>query len=293
MKFEGVFTALVTPFVSGEVDFTSLKSLIKWQLENGVQGFVVNGTTAESPTLTNDEAQQIFNFVKSEVANQVPLIMGTGTNSTRVTIDRTKEASQLGADAALVVVPYYNKPTQRGLFEHFRTVSEFTELPIILYNVPGRTITQLDVDTIKSLSTKPNIMGIKDATGDIEFGKQTLDVCGPGFIVTSGDDGTCMELAGVGGHGVISVCSHVIPQQTREAMDLARSGEMDKSREIFGKFDNLLKHLYIEANPIPVKAALKMMGIIRSDELRLPMTTMSEDLKPGLEQALRDSGVLS
>ncbi len=293
MKFEGVFTALVTPYISGDVDFTSLKQLIKHQLDNGVEGFVVNGTTGESPTLTASESEAIFNFVKSEVSGQVPLIFGTGTNCTRSTVDRTKKAEELGADAVLVVTPYYNKPTQRGITEHFRTVSEFTSLPVLLYNVPGRTQVRIELEALKELSRRPNIMGVKDATGDVAFGQQTLDECGPGFLVTSGDDGTSVELCAKGGHGVISVCSHIFPKEMTHLISEARSGNSEKALEEFKKYDQVLKMLYIESNPIPVKAALKMMGIIRSHELRLPMTSLSEQFLPELETSLKEIGVLS
>lgn len=289
-KFSGVFTAIVTPFIKGELDYQSLKNLVKYQLDGGVQGLVVNGTTGESPALTVEEQERVFQTVKAEVGGQVPLVLGTGTNSTRVTVDRTIQAGALGADAALVVVPYYNKPTQEGLYEHFRVTAEKSRIPVITYNVPGRTITGIELSTFKKLSTTPNIIGVKEASGDVAFGAKLIEEVGPGFLVTSGDDGTCLDLILKGGHGVVSVASNIIPQVFADLVRRARDGDAGV-KEDYKKYSALVDGLYVESNPIPVKAALHKLGVIRSPELRLPMTTAAEGTQEKLEKLLADAGV--
>ena len=272
--FSGVTTALITPFLNGDVDLKSLEKLVENQLKRGIQGFVINGTTAESPTISESERAQIFSLIKKIVPSAFPLIMGTGTNSTEKTVEESKVAEKIGADAALVVVPYYNKPPQAGLFQHFKAVADEINIPVILYNVPGRTITALEIDTIKKLSEHPNIIGIKEASGNINFAKQIRDVCGNEFLLLSGDDVTYDAFMAAGGDGVISVCSHIIP----EAMLKIQASQ----------YLDLINTLFIEANPIPIKMALRLLGIIRSAELRLPLVTMSsgatEKLKTELEK---------
>ncbi len=289
-QFTGVFTALVTPFIKGELDYQSLKNLIKFQLDHGVQGFVVNGTTGESPTLTVEEQERVFQTVKAEVDGQVPIILGTGTNSTRVTVDRTIQAGAMGADAALVVVPYYNKPTQTGLVEHFRVTAEKSRIPVIVYNVPGRTITKIDLPTFKTLSATPNIIGVKEASGDLDFGEKLIAELGPGFLITSGDDGTCLELILKGGHGVISVGSNILPGVFSDWVQRARDGDANVLKD-YKKHSALVDGLYIESNPIPVKAALQMMGVIRTAEMRLPLTTATEETQKKLQSLLAEAGV--
>ncbi|HEX4925460.1 MAG TPA: 4-hydroxy-tetrahydrodipicolinate synthase [Bdellovibrionales bacterium] len=284
-SFDGVFTALITPFSGGEIDFDSLKRLVRFQLDNKINGFVISGTTAESPVLTDREREKIFSFVKSEVAGQVPLIVGTGTNSTQSTIEFSREAEKWGADALLTVTPYYNKPPQRGLVEHFKAVAKAVSVPVILYNVPSRTITSLSLDTIKTLSEADNIIGIKEASGDVEFGRSIYQKCGSNFLITSGDDGTWLQLCSVGGRGTISVLSHLIPGRMVEQLEQLRRREPGVMQEA-EKYNDLIKLLFIEANPIPVKAALKMMGIIKSEELRLPLVPLAAEYREPLKRAL-------
>ncbi len=285
----GVFTALVTPFKNGEIDWSSLKRLLKFQTDGGVSGFVVSGTTGESPTLSDDEKKRLFDFVRAETGK--PIIMGTGSNSTSDTIKATRAAAEWGADAALVVVPYYNKPPQRGLFQHFQKVAECSSLPVILYNVPGRTITKLELDTIVDLAALPNVIGIKEATGDIEFGGDIAKACGADFLLSSGDDGTFLDLIPRGGRGVISVASHILPKEFSGWCTRARSGDASARKE-FQKYEDLNNYLYCEANPIPVKMALKLMGLIDSAELRLPLVQLSERNTAELKNKMLAVGLL-
>lgn len=289
--FSGVFTALVTPFKDGVIDWSSLKRLVRSQMDGGVSGFVICGTTGESPTILKSEKQELFDFIRSEVAGQIPLVVGTGTNSTAESIEATQAAAKWGADAALVVVPYYNKPPQRGLFQHYQKIAQSSDMPVILYNVPGRTITKLELETISELSRIPNIIGIKEATGDIEFGHNIVRACGSQFLVTSGDDGTYLDLIGVGARGVISVASHLFPKQFSEWCARARRGDVE-ARQEFQRLADLNSYLYVEANPIPVKMALHLMGLIDSPELRLPMVKLTEPATAQLKQKMIDVGLL-
>jgi len=278
-NFKGVITALITPFQNGEIDFNSLGNLVEFQLKKGIQGFVINGTTAESPTLSSTEREKIFRFVKERVPKNFPLIMGTGSNSTAKTIEESKEAERFGADAILVVVPYYNKPPQRGLLEHFKAIADATHIPNILYNVPSRTITFLELETIKKLSEHPNIYGIKEASGNIEMDRQIRQSCGEAFLLLSGDDGSYDQFMQAGGDGVISVASHVLP----EAMLQQKASENLE----------LIDLLFCEANPIPVKKALHLMGIIKSPECRLPLVTLADVHAEKLKKAMKQKGLLS
>jgi 4-hydroxy-tetrahydrodipicolinate synthase len=287
----GVFTALITPFKKGEIDWSSFKKLLKFQMDGGVNGFVVSGTTAESPTLTDDEKKKLFEFVRSETGGTKPIVMGTGSNSTADTVSATQAAAKWGADAALVVVPYYNKPPQRGLFQHFQKIAECSALPVILYNVPGRTITKLEADTVQELSKLSNIVGIKEATGDLEFGQKIVEACGADFMVTSGDDGTFLDLIPRGSQGVISVGSHILPKHFSDWCKRARGGDLSARAE-FAKYNDLNNYLYVEANPIPIKMALHLMGIIDSPELRLPLVQLSEPFKAELKNKMLAVGLL-
>lgn len=285
-KIRTTITALITPFQNGQIDFESFEKLIHQQLKGGVGGFVINGTTAESPTLESSEVESLFNFTRKIVGKDFPLIVGTGSNSTVKTIADTKKAKAIGADAALVVVPYYNKPPQRGLVAHFKAVASDGGLPIILYNVPSRTITALSIESIVELSKVPNIVGIKEASGNIEFDREISQKCGPDFTLLSGDDGTYIDFLKNGGHGVISVASHIIP--TQFANWLKNPNQADD----FSKYKNLIDKLFLEANPIPVKKALQFMGIVKSAELRLPLSEMDHGLAEKLREEMKITGLL-
>lgn len=291
-SLKGTFTALVTPFKAGKVDYASLEKLVKHQLTGGIDGFVINGTTGESPTLTSTEKAEVFKVVRALCSPGTPLIMGTGSNNTAQTIEDSRRAEDLGADAILVVVPYYNKPPQRGLYEHFRAVATSVKIPTILYNVPGRTITSLATQTIRDLSKVSGIVGIKDATGNIETAQETISTCGRDFIMLSGDDGTYVEFLGVGGHGVISVASLVIPSQMVQWKKWVQAGQLDKARADIEKYNDLINLLFIEANPIPVKKALQLMGVIESAELRLPLAELTPAHADKLQAEMKKVGLL-
>lgn len=290
-KFKGVYTALITPFKNGAVDFKSLEKLVNFQMQNGIDGFVINGTTAESPNLSHQEIAEIFKKVKSW-APTATLIMGTGSNSTSKTIEDTKKASELGADAVLVVVPYYNKPPQRGLEQHFKAVAQSTELPVILYNVPGRTITSLEPETIKHISSEKNVIGIKEATGKTDLAQKIIELCGKNFVMLSGDDGTYVEFLGVGGHGVISVATHILPRQFSDWTKWAKEGQLEKARSEIKKYSRIIDLLFVEANPIPVKKALELMGIIETAELRLPLVELESKHTETLKEEMKKVGLL-
>jgi len=295
INFAGLFTALITPFQKGRVDFKSLKKLVRHQLDNDVQGFVVNGTTAESPTLTKEEVSQIFKAVRKEAGKKFPLILGTGSNSTAETIKKTKMAVSLGADAALVVVPYYNKPPQRGMVAHFQAVAKSTKKPIILYNVPGRTVVSMTAETVLDLAKVKNIIGIKEASGNLQTLAAIKKGSPPNFILSSGDDVTAVDFISQGGHGVISVISHVIPKQMYEICSRAASADADIRRRACDEYKRcaeLNRLLGVEANPIPVKMMLHYMGIIASPELRLPMMSLSLEYQSTVRNELKRLGII-
>lgn len=291
-KFRGTFTALITPLKNNQVDYASLEKLVRFQLKNGVDGFVVNGTTAESPTLEKSEVSEIFKFIRKVVGPQIPLIVGTGSNSTAQTIKDSLQAEEMGADALLIVVPYYNKPPQRGLEAHFKAVAESVKIPVILYNVPGRTITSLEAQTISNLANVKNIIGIKEASGKIDFAKDILKSVSDKFSLLSGDDGTYVEFLSAGGHGVISVASHVIPQQMVQWKKWVQAGELEKAREDIKKYSRLIDLLFVEANPIPVKKALELMGLIESASLRLPLIELADAHTESLRMEMKSLGLI-
>lgn len=285
-KIRTTITALITPFQKGQVDFDSFKKLIEQQLKGGIGGFVINGTTAESPTLHGTEVESLFRFTRDVVGKDFPLIIGTGSNSTEKTIDDTNKAKALGADAALVVVPYYNKPPQRGLVAHFKSVAIASDFPIILYNVPGRTITALTIESVVELAKVTNIVGIKEASGNMDFDQEIMQKCGPDFTVLSGDDGTYLDFLKIGGHGTISVAAHIIPSQFVAWLKDPRQ------TEDFFSYKNLIEELFSEPNPIPVKKALQLMGVIKSAELRLPLLEMDLVLAEKLKVVMQALGLL-
>ena len=292
-NFKGTFTALITPFLDGKIDYKSLERMIKHQLENGVDGFVVNGTTGESPTLKDSEKVELFAHIRKLVGPQVPLIMGTGSNDTAKSIEDSQKAEAFGADAILVVVPYYNKPPQRGLYAHFKAIATSVKIPTILYNVPGRTITALAADTVGDLAKVSGVIGIKEASGKMDVAADVIKACGKDFVMLSGDDGTYVDFLGQGGHGVISVASHVIPKQMVQWRKWALEGQLEKAHADIKKYMDLINLLFVEANPIPVKKAMQLMGLIDSAEMRLPLVELGAEHTAMLKAEMKKVGVLA
>lgn len=291
-KIKGVISALVTPFYKGEVDFESLENLIRYQLKNGIDGFVINGTTAESPTLTWSEISDIFKKTRTIVGPDFPLILGTGSNSTKKTIEDTRKAFEIGANAVLVVVPYYNKPPQRGLIQHFNAIAAESKLPIILYNVPGRTITAMTNETILQIANTKNILGIKEASGDLKQDADLFKHKSENFIMLTGDDPTYIEFMQLGGHGVISVMSNLLTAECAHWTKLCSTMKFDEAKEDFKKYSKLIQLMYCEANPIPIKWMLYKKGIIKSPELRLPLVELDEKFHNEILNEMTKVGIL-
>ena len=289
----GSMVALVTPMdAEGRLDWDSLTQLVDFHLKEGTNAIVAVGTTGESATLDVDEHVAVIRHVVKQVAGRIPVIAGTGANSTREAIELTSAAKEAGADACLLVTPYYNKPTQEGLYLHHRKIAESVAIPQILYNVPGRTACDMLPDTIARLSSVPNIIGVKEATGDLTRGKEVLDKVASGFLTFSGDDATAVELMLMGAKGNISVTANVAPRAMSELCALAMRGEAEAARAINERLMPLHKSLFCESNPIPVKWALHEMGLIPSG-IRLPLTWLSQTSEAPLRQAMRQSGVLA
>jgi 4-hydroxy-tetrahydrodipicolinate synthase len=288
----GSMVALVTPMdAQGRLDWDSLSKLVDFHLQEGTNAIVAVGTTGESATLDVNEHIEVIRRVVDQVAGRIPVIAGTGANSTREAVELTNNAKSAGADACLLVTPYYNKPTQEGLYQHFRFIAEAVDIPQILYNVPGRTACDMLADTVVRLSTVPNIIGIKEATGDIQRAKDIIARVAADFLVYSGDDATAVELMLAGGKGNISVTANVAPRAVSELCAAAMRGDAVAARAINEKLMPLNKNLFIESNPIPVKWALHEMGLM-PDGIRLPLTWLSQACHEPLRQALRQSGVL-
>ncbi|MFJ2545721.1 4-hydroxy-tetrahydrodipicolinate synthase [Pseudomonas sp. NPDC087612] len=287
----GSMVALVTPMdAQGRLDWDSLSKLVDFHLENGTHAIVAVGTTGESATLDVNEHIEVIKAVVKQVNGRIPVIAGTGANSTSEAVHLTRNAKEAGADACLLVVPYYNKPTQEGLYQHFKHIAEAVDIPQILYNVPGRTSCDMQAETVIRLSTVPNIIGIKEATGDLKRAKAILDGVSKDFIVLSGDDPTAVELILLGGKGNISVTANVAPREMADLCEAALEGNAQKARAINEQLMPLHKDLFIEANPIPVKWALVEMGLMHKG-IRLPLTWLSESCHDTVRQAMRQCGL--
>jgi 4-hydroxy-tetrahydrodipicolinate synthase len=290
--FTGTYTAIVTPFKNGQLDEPALERLIKSQVKGGVDGVVPVGTTGESPTVSYEEHVQIIRLAVKFVSGRVKVLAGSGANSTTEAIYLTKEAEKAGADGSLQVAPYYNKPTQEGLFQHFRAIAKATKLPIILYSIPGRCGIEIGIDTVKRLAAAcKNIVGIKEAGGSCDRVSQLRAALGPKFEILSGDDSLTLPFMSVGAQGVISVASNVIPREVSNMVNAYRAGDAKKALQLHQKFYPLFKDLFVETNPVPVKAALAMKGLIQ-EEYRLPLVSMSARSRETLTATLRATGVL-
>lgn len=290
--FKGSIVALVTPFTNGKVDEQKLKELVEFQIEAGTSGIVPCGTTGESPTLDNDEHNKVIEICVKATNKRVPVIAGTGSNSTAEAIALTKHAAKVGADGALVVTPYYNKPTQKGLFLHFKTIAESVEIPIILYNIEGRCARNIETDTVARLAKScKNIIGVKEASGSLEQAKSVRAACGADFTILSGDDALTLPMMDLGGAGVISVVANIVPSDVAKMVKLYSDGKKLEAQTVNAKLEPLVKAMFIETNPIPVKTAMGMLGMC-SPELRLPLCEMDLGNLEKLKAALQDYGLL-
>lgn len=289
--FKGSMVAIVTPFKKDKLDEKALEKLIEWHIKEGTHAIVPCGTTGEASTLDYEEHYRVIEITVKVVNKRIPVIAGTGSNSTDEAIMITKKAEQLGADAVLSVTPYYNKPTQEGLYRHFKEIADKTGLPIILYNVPGRTSLNMLPQTVARLAEHPRIVGIKEATGDMKQVSELIRLCGKDFAVISGDDFTNLTLLALGGKGFISVTANICPKDVANLFNFWEKGDIQKAREIHFKLEPINKAMFIETNPIPVKTALAMMGKIK-EEFRLPLCEMSQSNKEKLAEVLRNSGII-
>lgn len=288
--FKGVFTALITPFRDGQVDTTALANLIEFQINNGISGLVPCGTTGESATLSHTEHRHVIDTCLRVVNGRVPVIAGTGSNSTAETIELTRFAQEAGANGALLITPYYNKPTQEGLVRHYRTVADAVDIPLVLYNVPGRTGVDMQADTITRLATHPNIVAVKEATANMERASVILQQTDGQISLLSGDDATFLPFLAVGGKGVISVTTNIAPDQMVELWNHFCKGDLTASRRCHTRLLEINRLLFCETNPIPVKAAAAMMGLC-GPEIRLPLTPLAESYREPLRQAMRRIGL--
>ena len=289
--FSGTFTALVTPFRNGEVDVEALKGMVEFQIEHGVSGLVPCGTTGETPAMSEAEDRVVVETVVRVAAGRVPVVAGSGSNSTDMAIKYTKMAQEVGADGSLQVAPYYNKPTQEGLFRHFAAIAESTDLPLILYNIPGRTSVTISAETMARLAEIPNIVGVKDSTLSMNMISDVISLCGEEFDVLSGDDPMTLPLISLGGVGVISVASNVAPGAVSDMVSALLSGDFERGRELHFELLPLFRALFVETNPIPVKTAASLLGLC-SDEMRLPLIPMSGDNLRRLQETLDRSAHL-
>lgn len=291
-QFTGTYTALVTPFREGRIDHECFKKLIQLQIRGKVDGIVPVGTTGESPTLDYDEHLEVIRLAIEYAKGRTLVIAGTGGNSTQEAIYLTQEAEKLRADASLQVAPYYNKPTQEGLYQHFSAVAHATTLPIILYSIPGRCGIEIAIATVERLARKHrNIVGIKEAGGNADRVSQLRQTCGPGFTILSGDDSLTLPFMAVGASGVISVASNVIPRETSNMVRAFALGKPDVALALHERFYPLFKDLFVESNPTPCKAALAMLGL-GTEEVRLPLVPVSDANRKLIRRTLRLTGVL-
>ncbi len=294
MMIKGSLVAVVSPMkADGTLDFDAYRSLLDWHIESGTSAIVAVGTTGESPTVSVEEHAQLIRVAAEHCRGRVPVIAGTGANSTREAIELTRHAFEVGVDASLQVAPYYNKPSQEGMFRHFTTVAQEGGLPVILYNVPGRTVADISNDTVLRLAANPNIIGIKDATGDVGRGASLLARLPEGFAVYSGNDDSALALMAMGAHGVISVTANVAPRQMADMCAAALAGDFGKALAINRTLIPLHERLFMEPNPVPTKWALARMGRIASPVVRLPLAPLTTVGQTAVLDALQSSGVLA
>jgi 4-hydroxy-tetrahydrodipicolinate synthase len=292
MNFTGTYTAIVTPFKNGQLDETALARLVKNQIKGGVDGIVPVGTTGESPTVANDEHLRIIELSVQLAAGKIKVMAGTGANATSEAIYLTQSAEELGVDASLQVAPYYNKPSQEGLYQHFRAIAKHTKLPIILYSIPGRCGIEIAVDTVKRLAKDcKNVVGIKEAGGSCDRVSQLRAALGPDFAIFSGDDSLTLPFMAVGANGVISVASNVIPREVSQMVRAFAGGESAKALRLHARYFQFFKDLFVETNPVPVKAVLAMQGLIE-EQYRLPLVPLADGNRAKLKATVKTAGLL-
>jgi 4-hydroxy-tetrahydrodipicolinate synthase len=289
--FKGSFVAIVTPFRDGKLDEPALRGLLEFHLNNGTHGIVPCGTTGESPTLSHDEYERVIKITVEMVGGRLPVIAGTGSNSTDKTIEATRFAKQAGADGALIVTPYYNRPTPEGIYQHFLAVAKAVDIPIVVYNIPGRTGTNILPETMARLAGIDTVVAVKESTGSLQQVQEMIKLCGDKLTVLSGDDWATLPLLAVGAKGVISVTANIAPRQVADVINLWERGDVAAARELHYKLWPLHSALFIETSPTPVKTALGLMGKI-SPEVRLPLAPMLPHNRAKLEMVLKDCGLL-
>ena len=290
--FQGSFVAMVTPFRDGKVDEAKLRELVEFHVTHGTDGLIPCGTTGESPTLNHDEHHRVVEIVIETARGRIRVIAGTGSNSTAEAIEMTKHAERAGAAGALVVNPYYNKPTQEGLYRHFRAVAESVAIPVVLYNIQSRTAINVETDTLARLARDvKNIVGVKEASGSLDQMSQVIAACGPDFSVLSGDDNITLPLLAIGGSGVVSVIANIVPRETADLVHAALDGDWKRARELHYRLFPLARAAFLETNPIPIKEAMAMAGMLEP-EFRLPMCRMSDANREKLRAILKPYGLI-
>jgi 4-hydroxy-tetrahydrodipicolinate synthase len=289
--FRGSITALITPFKDGQVDQAAFQAFVEWQIDEGTHGLVPTGTTGESPTLSHDEHKRVVELCIEAAAGRVPVMAGTGSNSTEEAIHLTKHAKRAGADAALVVTPYYNKPTQEGLYAHFKAIAEAVDIPIYVYNIPGRSVVNMSVETMARLAELPNIVGVKDATGDLTRPSLQRWKIGADFIQLSGEDGTALAFNAHGGVGCISVAANVAPRLVSQFQNATLQGNYAAALELQDRLMPLHTALFVETSPSPVKYAASLLGKCR-DDVRLPLVQIGDATRKAVRDAMDHAGLL-
>ena len=289
--FSGSMTAIITPFRDGRVDGEALERLVEFQVQNGTSAIVPCGSTGESSTLSHAEHAEVVRLTVKLVRGRIPVIAGTGSNSTGEAIALTRAAQEAGAAAALLISPYYNKPTQEGIYQHYKSIAEATRFPLIVYNIPGRTASKIEATTIARLAELEEIVGLKDATGSLDETQEAIRLCGDKIEVYSGDDSLTLPILAVGGVGVISVVANVMPKESAQMVAACRRGDWDTARRLHYQLLPLIRALFLETNPIPVKAAVAMMGYCQ-DALRLPLLPMSDGARAKLKAVMEQFGLL-
>ncbi len=290
--FQGSFVAMVTPFRNGKVDEAKLRELVEFHITNGTDGLIPCGTTGESPTLSHDEHHRVVELVIEAARGRIRVVAGTGSYSTSDAIEMTRHAERVGAAGALVVNPYYNKPTQEGLYRHFRAVAESVAIPVLVYNIQGRTAINVETDTMARLARDvKNIVGVKEASGSLDQMSQVIAACGPDFSVLSGDDNITLPLLAIGGSGVVSVIANIVPRETADLVHAALDGDWKRARDLHFRLFPLARAAFLETNPIPIKEAMAMAGMLEP-EFRLPMCRMSDANREKLRTILKPYGLL-